>query len=379
MSPYHMILLLLLAGTVVEHIQKRTSKVYFAVSFLVLSGFLCFRFGQGTDYFGYAYIYHSLPANPLQAVHTDWIHSEIGWKILCACFRALGVSFPVFVMILSVCMLILFFRFLQKFGGNRKMFALLICYHTLYLTYFFSVLRQGIVAAVFLGVLLPWLLRRDYVKYYIISAVLISIHSVSAVLLILPLLQGVQLKYKQLIGLVVLGFLLGVACYAVDVGVLLAKVLPIVYLGESDLSVVALLERIGTFLVVAFCYYVYLEGQEPDQADGFCKLFKIYALGMFLYNLLMWSPLISSRLCYLFKLVEIILICGCIVRCKKSQTIVLVYCVALCSVVYLKNINSYIQQANYQNASVVNYPYVSVFNWTDILNYRTDTIDYPFP
>lgn len=379
MPLYHIVFALLLVGAVWEHIQKRTPRGLYIIAFAVLTAMLCLRFGQGTDYFSYANIYHNLPANPLAAIRVDHIHSEIGWKALCGAFRWMGFSFPAFIMVLSGYMMVLFGRFLRMYGGQRKMLALLICYHTLYLTYFSSVLRQGIVAATFLGLLLPMLIRRDYVKYYVISAALLLIHSVAAVLLVLPLLRGIQLKFRHLVTIAVIGFLLGVVFSLVDIGVILSRFLPIVYLGGSDVSLVALCERIATFAVVCFCYYVYLQGNEPSQNDKLFIVFKVYAIGVFLYNILMWSALISSRTVYFFKVVEVVLLCACIGKTKRSRALVLAYCIVLSLVMYVKNLDSYLEQANYHNASVADFPYVSIFNREDILDYRSDIIDYPFP
>ena len=378
MSLYHIVFLLLLAGAVWEHYQSRTPKGLFWLAFLALTAMLCFRFGQGTDYFSYAAIYHTVPGN-LQQSLTAPVHAEVGWRLLCGIFRTANAPFPVFIGVLSVYMMVLFLRFVFAYGGNRKFLALLLCYHTLYLTYFFSVLRQGVVAVTFIGLMLPWLLKRDYLKYYLCAAVLVTIHSAALVLVILPLFMGIQLKFKQLVALVLLGFFAGVALSAVDIGVFLSRYLSIHYLGESDVSIVAVLERIGTFAVVAFCYYIYLDGEEPNQRSNWFVLFKIYAISVCLYNILMWSALISSRTVYFFKLAEIVLLCNCIIGSKKSRTLIFSFCVALTALLYVKNIDSYLEQGAYRNASVVDYPYVSIFNQEEIMDYRSDLFGYPFP
>jgi len=47
-------------------------------------------------------------------------------------------------------------------------------------------------------------------------------------------------------------------------------------------------------------------------------------------------------------------------------------------VLYVKNVDSYLEQGQYKNAGIVNYPYVTIFDEEEILNYREDTINYPF-
>jgi len=377
-SLYHIVFLWLILCAVLEHISQKTPKILFALSFLVLSAMLCLRFGQGTDYFSYSAIYYTVPGNPLQAL-TAPVHAEVGWKILCSFFRAADASFPVFIFFLSVYMMTMLLRFLKHFGGERKMLILLLCFHTLYMSYFMSILRQAVIIATLLGLLLPWLLQKKYLRFCIVALALSSLHSIALLLLLLPLLRGVQLKVKQCVALVILGFAAGAAFCVVDIASILNRIKEHAYFIDASISIVAIAERIFTFAVVTFVYYQHLQGKEPDQDDPLHIVYKTYAIGLFLYGVLMWSALISSRTVYIFKVVEICLLSICLTSCKKSRHLVLLYFIALSALLYVKNINSYLEQGAYTNANVINYPYVSVFDQTDILNYRSDLNNYPFP
>lgn len=378
MSLYHIVFAVLAVGAVWEHIQKKTPRRLFAVSFLILTAMLCLRFGQGQDYFNYSQIFFALPANPLEAIRNQNIHSEPGWKVLCCLFKLAGLRFPALIFAVSAYMMAMFWRFLRLYGGERKMLALVLCYHTMYLTYFMSVLRQGIIIATLLGLLIPWLMKGKYIRYCIVVFLISTIHTVALLLLLLPIIKELNLKFKHMVAVAALGFLVGIVLSLMDVGLILRRIVDHVYLTESDVSIVALLERVATFSVVTLCYYIYLDGMEPDQKDFLHVIYKIYAVGVFLYGVLMWSALISSRTVYILKVIEIIMICACITRCKKTAGIVLCYGLLLSSVLYVKNIDSYLEQGQYQNATVVDYPYVSIFNQKDILNYRQDTHNYPF-
>lgn len=379
MSLYHIIFIFLLLGAVVEHVRRKTPKGLFWAAGVLLTVFLCLRFGQGQDYFNYANIYYNLPTNPFQALLFTNVHSELGWKFLCGLFRAVRAPFPALIFAVSLYMMVLFLRGLQIFGGERKMLALFICYHTLYLTYFTSVLRQGIVIATLFGVLLPLLMKRSYIKYCITVCLLALIHSVSLLLLLLPILQNLRLTFKHCVALVVLGFLLGTLLSLANIGLILDRIRPHAYFTETDVSIVAVGERILTFAIVTFCYYVYLQGREPEENNFLLAVYRAYAIGIFLYGILMWSALISSRTVYILKVLEIILVCACLSKCKQSRHIILLYFVLLCSVLYVKNIDSYLEQGQYTNASVMDYPYVTIFNQRDILRYRSNTRNYPFP
>lgn len=378
MSLYHIVFLWLILCAVLEHISQKTPKVLFALSFLALSAMLCLRFGQGTDYFSYASIYNNVPGNPVQAL-TAPVHAEVGWKLLCSVFRAVGASFPVFIFFLSVYLMTMLLRFLKLFGGQRKMLILLLCYHTLYMSYFMSILRQAVIIATLLGLLLSWLLQKKYLHFCLVSLALSSLHSIALLLLLLPLLRGVQLKVKQCLALVILGFAVGAAFCLVDIPAILMRFKEHVYFRDAEISVMAIAERLFSFAVVTFVYYLHFQGTEPDQDDPLHIIYKTYVIGMFLYGVLMWSALISSRSVYIFKVVEICLLCVCLPACKKSKHLVFVYFVALAALLYVKNIDSYLVQGAYENASVISYPYVSVFDQREILNYRSDLINYPLP
>lgn len=379
MSLYHIIFIFLLLGAVVEHIRRKTPKGLFWAAFVLLTVFLCLRFGQGQDYFNYANIYYSLPPNPIQAVLSAGIHSEPGWKLLCGLFRAVNAPFPVLILVISAYMMALYLRGLQLYGGEKKLLALFISYHTLYLTYFFGVLRQGIVIATLLGLLLPLLKKRSYIKYCVTVCLLALIHSVSLLLLLLPLLQNLKLTFKHCVALVALGFLVGTLLSLVNIGVILHRIYPHTYFAKTDTALVAVAERILTFAVVTYCYYVYLQGREPQQNDFLLTVYKAYAIGIFLYGVLMWSALISSRTVYILKILEIVLICACLESCKRSRHTIFLYLVLLSTVLYVKNIDSYLSLGEYTNASVIDYPYVTIFNQRDILQYRSTPHYYPFP
>ena len=378
MSLYHYLFLWLLLCVIVEHLNKKTPKRLYLFTFVLLTVLLCIRFGQGTDYFSYAAIYRAIPPDPIQALEPSWIHAEPGWKILCSLFRIADVPFTTFVVIHSLYMMGMFFRFIRLYGGERKMLALLLCFHTLYLTYFASLLRQAVVVATLLGILLPLLMKRRYFKYFLIAALLTQIHTVALTLFLLPIIQNIDFKFAHCVALAAIGILVGAILSFIDFGVFLQDFVDIDYLVESKVSIFALLERILTFGIVTFCYYTYQQAEEPDKTSALFTVYKVYAFGIFLYGLLMWSPLISSRTGYLLKVVELILICGCLDKCKKAKTVILLYFMLLSSVLYVKNINSYLDQGDYENTTVLDFPYVTVFNQEDILNYRQHTFDYPF-
>ena len=164
MSLYHILFACLLLGVFIELSHKETPKVYFNICFSVLTLMLCLRFGQGADYYSYNSIFTTMPLTLPELLTYRFGKVEIGWRFLCAAFKLLGCSFPFMIFVLAILEMLLFLRFINRYC-KYKLFALFLGYHTFYLTYLFGALRQALVIALFLGLLLEWLLQGKYLRY----------------------------------------------------------------------------------------------------------------------------------------------------------------------------------------------------------------------
>jgi len=374
MPLYHIVFLLLLSGVIVEYWQRKTPKALYVLCFLAMTAMLCLRFGQGTDYVSYRMIYYTIPANLAGTINYGYAKAEIGWRLITMLFRMAGLKFEVFVFVLSLIQMGLLWRFIKRFCRYRIL-ALFLGYHTLYLTYLCSAMRQGTVILVFLGIMLPWLLEGKWGRYFLTSLLLATIHPVSLILLVPMAALCIRISVKHILALVAVGFCVGILLSVCDVGLLLHAIVPS-YAAETEISIVAVAERIASFVVVSYMYYLYCDGMEPDVEDPFYKIFKVYAFGILIYGLLMWSPLISSRTVFSLKALEIPLITTCLVKCRKGKLICLLYLVLLCSVLYIKNIGSCITQAEYLDTTVWNYPYYSIWDQEEAVASRSKTSKY---
>lgn len=374
MPLYHLAFAFLLFGALIEYWQKKTPKLLLFASFVILTAMLCLRFGQGTDYAAYRMIYYTMPADVAGMLSYRYAKAEIGWRFITMLFRMANVPFEVFTILLSAIQMWLLWRFIRRYCKNG-IFALFLGYHTLYMTYLVSAMRQGTVIIVFLGLLLPWLLEGKWLRYCIVSALLISIHSVAVILFVPIVVLSVRFRVQHVVALVCIGFSMGIVLAIFGVGNILSA-LGMSYAGESDISIVALAERLATYVLVTYMYYLYTDGLEPDNNDPYCKLFKIYSVGILIYGVLMWSPLISSRTIFALKALEIPLITTCIMKCRKGRSIALVYCALLCTVLYVKNIGSSISQSEYFDTSIVRYPYYSIWDKDAAIAGRAETSRY---
>lgn len=373
MSLYHPVFLVLLAGAFWETLKQKTPKWLLAAAFWILTALLCLRYGQGSDYFSYGHIYYELPKNLFAALAAKEIHGEWGWKTLCLLGRWAGMPYPAFVLVLSLGMMGLYRRFLTRFC-RRPLLSLLLGWHTLYLTYFFGILRQGLVIAIFLGLLLEWLEKRRYGAYVLGCLVCASFHSSALVLLVLPLLHS-PWKEKHLLILCALAWAGGVALASgvfrgIPEGLLPEAVAN--YLSVEPVSPGAIAERVVTFGVILLAWY---SGERKDPRNRL--LLGVAGAGFAVYGALLWMPLVASRTGFLLKAAEIALLGNLFPRKGWQKWALFGFCAALSGGMYLKNLGSYLDHAQYFDwVTVWNYPYVPLFRPEAIREYLIPPYDY---
>lgn len=374
MSVYHPVFLILLGAAFWETFREKTPKWLFWGVFGLLTAMLCLRYGQGSDYFSYGHIYYELPTNLFAAFGATQIHGEWGWKLLCLLGRWANMPYPAFVLVLSLAMMGLYWRFLARFC-RRPLLALLLGWHTLYLTYFFGILRQGLAIALFLGVLLEYLQKRRYWVYALGCLVCASFHSSALVLLVLPLLRELPWKETHLLLLCAAAWAGGLALATGVLNGLLERILPkavTYYLTAEPVSLGAIAERVVTFGVILLAWHRADRSQPQNRL-----LFGVVAAGFAVYGGLLWMPLVASRTGYLLKAAEIALLGNLLPRKGWQKWAFFGFCAALAGFMYLKNLGSYLTHAQYFDwVTVWNYPYVPLFQHEAIREYLIPPYDY---
>jgi len=254
--------------------------------------------------------------------------------------------------------------------------ALLLIFPTLYLTYFFSGLRQGLAMSVFLGLVLKCLFQKRYVMYILGVALCMTIHFTAAMyFFLLPVvLLNIQPRVMGLMFYVCLagGIFLGLP---VTQEVLQQLPLPggvLHYLRQSEIFWPAAMERVVLLAVVLAVYFL-CKKQDRDPAAKFALT--VYILSVAVYMLLFWNYILS-RLVYPLKLFEIILLAMLLPKVTRYRGLVFSFIILHSCVMVYKNIWSYITWSNiafqmdYSGLSVFDYPYISIFNQEDIYAYR---------
>lgn len=373
MSPYLIVYGVLLILATISFIKKRDYNIVFIVSAAALTLFLALRYGQGTDYFSYMRLYEEAPGGliPYKDFWGKNENIEFGWKLLEAAFQAVKAPFWVFMGVIGTASMLLLHRFVVKCCCGARMFALLLAYPTLYLSYLFSGVRQGLAICLFLGLMLPFLLEKKYWQYAAVGIGCILIHKASFILLAAPVVifLGRKAIFWILSACSVLGVVIGTPAGAELMGKLSAVIGKIDYFSEfSGVSWIALAERLVTFSVIAFVFFKYRKEHDDGNAE---LVFKLYCCGLGVYMLLCSAPLVASRMMFPLKVTEIVLAGIFIVKMPKWRCPVFLFFAALTAVMTWKNIGSYIEQGNY-SCTIANFPYVTVlhdrrtiFAWRD--------------
>ena len=374
MSIYLVVWLVLCLLTLKQSVGKETrtaEKIEFWVCFLILTGILVFRYGQGSDYFGYRYNYYKISDVAITFPNYD-VHGETGYQLVCNIFRILHIPFEGLIAFISILQMGFLLVFLKRYKVAYP-FALLLIYPTLYLTYLASGMRQGLAIAVFLGVLFPLLENRRYFAYIVGTLLCMTFHTVSVVFLVLLIPMKIR-KVSTLQILTVLAWLAG-CILSTQEGQSLIMALGISKLNYNlgngaSISLAAVAERL---LFTGIITWLYLKLCKIGKcSDRFRFAYSCYLMAMALYGGLLWNELVASRTTSMLRFIEIYLLIYGIQQMRRgSRYLLVVILVAFETFMTVKNIRAAIDQGPYvQEVMVATYPYVSVFNSQDIYKYR---------
>lgn len=377
MSPYLVVLIMLVVFAIYEYRKGKRQDGLYWIAFSVLGMMLCFRYAQGTDYYGYYINYLQTPEiwDPIKLITTK-IHGEVGWTLLCSICRGFAVPFPALVFVISIFEMYCIHRFISGWCPLRVV-ALALMYPTIYLTYTMSTLRQGMVLLFFLGFMLQWICQNKWKRYLIATFVCALFHSSAVVFLVLFAVYWIRLDGKTALILVALSAGCGWMC-----SFLLPKISSVfATYAYSSFSIMAIGERVASLAVILYIFWGDLKRKEHTKL---WLLLQVYLYSMIIYAFLMWNALISSRFNIYFKAVEIMLFTTALIRperfpgirCHKRDAVA-VYLLLLMVVMYFKNINSYIIQGEYvDEINVINYPYLTIFNISEARIWRAVPYDF---
>jgi len=358
----------------------------FTVMFIILTALLCFRFGQGTDYFAYRYYYSTIDARGRLLINSLY-HGELGWYVVMMIARRLRLSFDIFLGLISLSMMVMLRRAIRRYSP-LKTTSLLLLYPTFYLTYFFSAIRQGLVLSLFFGIGLELLEKKKTVAYILLVLLMSSFHTSAIVLVALPLILKFESRQTDLFAVAV--YLIGTVMGYAGVWNRLGTAFGVQGYLRVDISVAAIILRV----ILAFCIYKMhrhlknrgLTSNDMGQMEPF--LYRLYMFGFLLFLFLSFASTLSQRITMPLKAIEVVLLplqLYLVQKMRKGEglttllnvkgnkralPLIALIVIAIINVETVKNLNSYIIQGDYlDGVNPLNYPYVSVFNRQSIYNY----------
>lgn len=330
-----------------------------------------FRQGQGTDYYNYMEIYKEVQYYASESWTYLLLKGDFGYSLINYLAQQLGISYKYFSALFSLLIMVLAYPFFYK-HCTKSVIPLFFFYTTFYLVYPFSAIRQGFAMAILLGVLYSYLKEQRYFKYYIISILVTSIHLSFIITFILPFIyhRKINRKYLYLISLLSFVFLIVYNPFE-KIALLFAQGRLDAYLvKESSTKYLAIIVR----LLILIPLFLIPEGTYAKNLE-LNNLRNILICSFCIYSIFSFSDLTASRIETYFRMFEGLFYAKLIHETKlKKISIQLFSCYVLLScILFVKNINAFIEQGNYQNCNVFTYPYLSLFDSEKtILYYRTN-------
>ena len=363
---YIAIYVLLLIATIISRDRKFNEKNIYRVSLITLWLILGFRYGQGTDFFGYQNLWKAASSNYDYYV-TFTANNEFGFYMLCHVFNE---NYSLFIFLIASFEMLMLNRFIQRYSEDW-MFSLLLFFPTFYLTYYFSAIRQGITLALFLGLMVEMLEKKEWKKYIIFCVIAASIHIVALVLFIMPII--LKLSEKKIMIMIVICIVVGIV-FCTSFGRRLLISIPYLgmrlssYIHTYSFSIVGLIERVTVYICILLIFYN-VKNKITD--TKIVNWIKIYSIGIGMYFLCMPFSTLSSRMIIFFKAFEIVIIPYLLLFKSRYRKLIYTFMIILTTVMTIKNISSYIKQGNYNDrVNVLNYPYISIFDKDELWKYK---------
>ncbi|TDM36665.1 EpsG family protein [Macrococcoides canis] len=166
-------------------ISKLFKKALTIVFTLILILFAGFRYGVGTDYFGYYYLYNNYSLSFKNHITNIYNYrEELGFRLIAVIFKNIGLEFQFFVAFFSVISILTVYFIARKYSVNT-MTSLLVFYSIFYIVWIQSGIRQGF--TIFLGLLIVLYCFKSNKNILIIPLVCILFLFHKASVIILPL------------------------------------------------------------------------------------------------------------------------------------------------------------------------------------------------
>jgi len=279
------------------HPLKLTKRIKGLLNAFALLLMAIFRFGSGTDYFSYSYVYYLVSDHSIFKVFSQLKDKEIGFKLFMFIFRFLGLNYEVFVAVAAIVMVYFVYRWIDD-NTDEVSYSYLVYYSMFYLVWMLSSLRQGMVLTLGCYFFFNRKFELRWLTQLLLILLLSTLHYTAFFFVIFIILQRFNLSKKIHLGF----FAGGLVMSLIPIGSIMAefvKFLPslskLTYYLTQQSSYgfwdVKSLARIVLFGAV-WIHYERLK-KLKDLPDRFVDA---YLVGLSLYFYLRFNELIASRM-----------------------------------------------------------------------------------
>jgi hypothetical protein len=356
--------------------NKNEAKHFVTFSYFVLLLFASLRFGIGTDYFSYSWIFFALPENFsdisfLQIVSFSLL-VEPGFSFLMILFKSLNLPFSYFIVLCAFISLGLTLYTIQKYSIN-KLLSLFIFFANYYMVYIESALRQGIAMTIFLYAFYDFLYTRKKVKYYLLIILGMTIHVSILITLCIPFIVKIHKNIFRNPIIIVIMVMLSLVS-----SIFMPRVFGFIISifskksGYFDRNLSLNIFPIGLRLLEMILVYILFRKKYMMLSEREIMAVKVYISGVYIY--LMVSSIGQSRVSEYFTFIEIILLPNLLSYVKiKSRQVYRAVFLSLFIMLFYKDMYSFIDQRNLKSKRIIDYQYVTIFNKEKIKELQLNT------
>jgi len=354
-------------------------KVIFAKVYAIIIALIAiFRYGFGSDYFSYFYLYQKIRTTPFAEITDSVIPQEIGFRIIGSFFRFFNMPYQVFVAFFAILSIYYIYKISVEYSNNPT-FSMVIYFTFYYLYWTYSSLRQGLAISIGVYYLLEALFKHKEKKFILIALLLSTIHVSSLFLLVFFLASKISISKKKLLILSIVA--IGISVFPLGSVInrfssyspILTRMAyyidaPSSFIGIFDFQTIGRL----VFMAIAFTFY-----------DSFCneseenrKIMNIYVFSFIIYFVFKFSELTAARLAIYGKVLDILILVNIlsVIKIKWDKYLYLTLLLVLMFMYLYKDLAAVCVQTSLVDNSKFFAPYVNIFN-KDLYEFNSVYID----
>lgn len=264
------------------------------------------RYGVGTDFFAYKFLYNSYNKSVLYEIFYSTGREEILYRVLSTIGNNLGISYICSLAFYSVISLVSISIAAKKFSKNA-LISMLTFYSFFYFVWIFSGIRQGIVISISI-ILILYCFDKERNKTLIIFTIILSmVHLSGLIIVFLYYIAKSKWSKKSLIYLFIISFIIGIIPlnFLSNFNILSDRVSA--YSSENNILKIDF-QSIIRLLLIIIVFAFYNKIKNINSIHNF--ILKYYIIGICVYFLLKDVELVAARLSIYSRVLEIFIIPG---------------------------------------------------------------------